>query len=84
MYPVKVPIFRWKTSGQCQIVCRPDALADVCAGLLIGGVSFARVGSVEHTDSDIHSFMVSVEVSPHDIKLKRKIDQIISPFRTAR
>jgi|GEM_PF-3290078 len=81
MYPVKVPMFRWKTHNLCQIICRPDALASVCADLLLlHPAGKVCVGSVEHEGSQVLSFLVSYEL-PH-ISMKANLVAAIDPYRT--
>ena len=81
MYPVKVPIFRWKSMTSCQIVCRQDALVEICFAILTLDNSLtARVGSVEHVGNDILSFLITVDPVP--LRLKAGLESVIEPFRT--
>ena len=66
-YPTKVFLSRWKPNSIniLQIGCRPDALAPLCADIcLIGGRSAPPIiiGSVEHREGDVASFLISIEV----------------------
>ncbi len=77
-YPVQLFIFKWKTSTECQLGCRPDALSDLCAAILNLGPVSVRVSSVETQGDEIASFLCTVEVPTH---LKSQYQEAIEPFR---
>ncbi len=75
-------MFKWKTSTQCQLGCRPDGLSELCSSIILslGGSGAVRVGSVETRGNDVASFLCTVEVPTH---LKQKFESVVTPFRTA-
>ena len=82
-YPVQVPIFRWKSNTLCQIVCRPDALAPLCAELLNLEPTFGpiRIGSVETEGNSgkVKSFLLSIDVPP---RLRESLGKLVDVYRT--
>jgi len=82
MYPVQVPIFRWKTETLCQIVCRPEALVSLSAEILNkfpdGRLT---IESVKGAGNNISScFLIFFEISSEQEKID--LEQLIEPYRT--
>ena len=80
-YPIQVFITQWKSYNLLQIGCRPDALAALSAEILVlGGMSapVISIGSVEHRDEEIASFLISIEV-PNFIRTE--ILRIVDSYR---
>lgn len=67
-YPNQVFMTTWKTGTLLQVGCRPDALVQLCADILVAGGRNApqiNIGSVEHRGDDIASFLINMEVPKH-------------------
>jgi ABC-type uncharacterized transport system ATPase subunit len=81
-YPVKVFIYRWKGATTCQIACRPDALSELCADILLLDDSFAvRVGGVETVEKEVLSFLLTIHVEP---RFKARFEEVVDKYRTAK
>ncbi len=82
MYPVPIPVFKWKTPDHCQITCRPDILANLIKKILETPDIAGRVyiGSVETQGEEILSFLLSVHTTEGKVS-ERLLNGILNEFR---